>query len=154
MNNLLTLKQAGKIISANNDLPIATSTLQSWAKSGALPTSRLGRMYVVSRDTAESFVVADHVRPKGNPNWIAGTPRPKWTKCDQFTAETGRCKKKARWVLTVALTDRYHIFIKRCDRHKDELLARAEDNGFKANVLKVEPMPRQERNDVDLPTGA
>lgn len=145
MNDLLTLREAGHIISANNELSIAYSTLQAWAKAKILPTSRLGNMYVVSRDAAEGFVVADRVRPKGNPEWIAGTPRPKWRKCEQFTPQDGRCKKKARWQLTIMLDDEctHAIVVKRCDRHKDELLERARDDEFGATIVAVEPMPKQ-----------
>ena len=127
--DLLTLKQAGRVISANNGgLSIAVSTLQSWAKSKVLPTERLGKMYVVDKDVAESFVVAERVKPKGNPNWAAGLSRPKWERCDQFNAETGRCTTKARWAVTVE-TSHFTITIKRCTRHKDELLELAEENG-------------------------
>lgn len=132
--NLVSLRQARDIISRNNGRSVSKATAQRWARLGILPTQRIGSQYVVDRDDAENFVIADQVRRVGNP----GYPRPK---CQCFTPGQRRCLKTARWVLGLEFAETEDLTVLRCDEHKERLMSNAETGRFK--VVSVDELPRQ-----------
>lgn len=133
-NNNLTLNQARQVIEDNNGRPVSKSTILNWLRQGLLPSTRFGKMYVIDAEDAESFVISESVRRKGNP----GYPRPK---CERFAPGQGRCLKTARWIASLDGAGAETVL--RCDEHKQELMSNAETGKFE--VVAVERLPRQEK---------